>query len=106
MERQIKIYKSIDNAIELQVNLDKDTVWLNQAQMASLFMQTKQNVSLRVTNCFKEKELEQKSVVKEYLTTAFDGKKYKTKFYNLDVIISVSYRVKSKQGTQFRQLAT
>ena len=69
-------------------------------------MQTKQNVSLRVTNCFKEKELEQKSVVKEYLTTAFDGKKYKTKFYNLDVIISVSYRVKSKLGTQFRQWAT
>ena len=102
MEPQVEIYKSADNAIELQVSLDNDTVWLNQAQMASLFMQTKQNVSLHINNCFKEKELEQKAVVKEYLTTAADGKKYKTKYYNLDVIISVGYRVKSKQGTQFR----
>lgn len=106
MEPQVEIYKSADNAIELQVSLDNDTVWLNQAQMASLFMQTKQNVSLHINNCFKEKELEQKAVVKEYLTTAADGKKYKTKYYNLDVIISVGYRVKSKQGTQFRQWAT
>jgi len=106
MEHQVEIYKSADNAIELQVSLDNDTVWLNQAQMASLFMQTKQNISLHINNCFKEKELEQKAVVKEYLTTASDGKKYKTKYYNLDVIISVGYRVKSKQGTQFRQWAT
>ena len=106
MENQIEIYKSSDNAIELQVSLDKDTVWLTQAQMSSLFAQTKQNISLHINNCFKEKELEQNSVVKEYLTTASDGKKYKTKFYNLDVIISVGYRVKSKQGTQFRQWAT
>lgn len=73
MEHQIEIYKSADNAIELQVSLDKDTVWLNQAQMASLFMQTKQNVSLHIKNCFKEKELDQKSVVKECLTTAPDS---------------------------------
>nr|WP_314836138.1 virulence protein RhuM/Fic/DOC family protein [uncultured Flavobacterium sp.] len=106
MKHQVEIYKSADNAIELQVSLDNDTVWLNQSQMASLFMQTKQNVSLHINNCFKEKELEQKAVVKEYLTTASDGKKYKTKYYNLDVIISVGYRVKSKQGTQFRQWAT
>lgn len=96
MENQVEIYKSVDNAIVLQVSLDKDTVWLSQAQMASLFVQTKQNISLHITNCFKEKELEQKSVVKEYLTTVSDGKKYKTKFYNLDVIISLGYRVKSK----------
>lgn len=103
---EIVIYKSSQNNIELKVSFDNDTVWLTQAQMASLFMQTKQNVSLHINNCFKEKELEQYSVVKEYLTTALDGKNYKTKYYNLDVIISVGYRVKSKQGTQFRQWAT
>jgi prophage maintenance system killer protein len=74
--------------------------------MASLFEQTKQNVSLHISNIFKEKELSKVSVVKESLTTAADGKKYKTQYYNLDVIISVGYRVKSKQGTQFRQWAT
>lgn len=103
---EIVIYKSSQNNIELKVSFDNDTVWLTKAQMASLFMQTKQNVSLHINNCFKEKELEQYSVVKEYLTTALDGKNYKTKYYNLDVIISVGYRVKSKQGTQFRQWAT
>lgn len=74
--------------------------------MATLFGQTKQNVSLHINNCFRERELEEISVVKESLTTARDGKKYKTKYYNLDVIISVGYRVKSKQGTQFRIWAT
>jgi death-on-curing family protein len=74
--------------------------------MAQLFSQTKQNVSLHINNCFREKELLHKSVVKESLTTAADGKQYRTKYYNLDVIISVGYRVKSKQGTRFRQWAT
>ena len=73
--------------------------------MADLFLTTKQNISLHVNNIFKEDELEKDSVVKESLTTATDGKNYKTKFYNLDVIISVGYRVKSKQGTRFRQWA-
>ena len=70
--------------------------------MAILFGQTKQNISLHINNCFKEKELNRESVVKESLTTAKDGKQYKTGYYNLDVIISVGYRVKSKQGTLFR----
>ena len=74
--------------------------------MATLIGQAKQNVSLHINNCFKKKELSPKSVVKDSLTTAADGKKYKIKFYNLDVIISVGYRVKSKQGTQFRIWAT
>jgi hypothetical protein len=74
--------------------------------MATLFDQTKQNISLHINNCFREKELESNSVVKDSLTTAKDGKKYNTKYYNLDVIISVGYRVKSKQGTQFRIWAT
>ena len=73
--------------------------------MAELFKATKQNVSLHINNIFKEDELDSISVVKESLTTAKDGKRYKTKFYNLDVIISVGYRVKSKRGTKFRQWA-
>ncbi|WP_278428058.1 RhuM family protein, partial [Clostridium cochlearium] len=77
-----------------------------QAQMAELFGKTKQNISLHINNIFTEGELDKDSVVKEYLTTANDGKKYKTKYYNLDVIISVGYRVKSIQGTQFRIWAT
>jgi death-on-curing family protein len=103
---EIVIYKGNDNQIELSVQFEGDTVWLNQQQMAQLFNQTKQNISLHINNIFKEGELKQKSVVKESLTTAQDGKKYSTKFYNLDVIISVGYRVKSIRGTQFRQWAT
>ena len=74
--------------------------------MTELFLTTKQNVSLHINNAFKEGELNPGSVVKEYLTTATDGKSYKTKHYNLDVIISVGYRVKSLRGTQFRIWAT
>ena len=92
-----------DETIRLEVRVESETVWLTQQQMAELFLTTKQNVSLHVNNIFKEDELTENSVVKESLTTAKDGKKYKTKLYNLDVIISVGYRVKSKRGTQFRQ---
>jgi len=99
-------YQSDEIAEHIEVRLENDTVWLTQAQMSTLFNQTKQNISLHINNCFKEGELELKSVVKESLTTAVDGKKYNTKWYNLDVIISVGYRVKSKQGTQFRIWAT
>ena len=80
-------------------------MWLTQQQMTELFLTSKQNISLHVNNIFKEGELDSNSVVKESLTTASDGKKYKTKYYNLDVIISVGYRVKSLRGTQFRQWA-
>jgi hypothetical protein len=103
---EIIIYKPNETAEHIEVRLEDDTVWLTQMQMATLFGQTKQNISLHINNCFKEKELEQLAVVKESLTTAADGKKYKTKYFNLDVIISVGYRVKSKQGTQFRIWAT
>ena len=90
----------------LEVQLREETVWLTQAQMVLLFQKTKQNISLHVNNIFKEGELRKASVVKEYLTTAKDGKKYKTTYYNLDVIISVGYRIKSKQGTLFRIWST
>ena len=94
-----------DETVRLEVRLEDDTVWLTQAQMAELFLTTKQNVSLHINNIFKEEELAEISVVKESLTTATDGKRYKTKHYNLDVIISVGYRVKSLRGTRFRQWA-
>jgi len=94
-----------DETIRLEVRVEDETVWLTQQQMAELFLTTKQNVSLHVNNIFREDELTESSVVKESLTTARDGKRYKTKVYNLDVIISVGYRVKSKRGTKFRQWA-
>lgn len=106
MKNEIVLYRPDELTEHIEVRLEDDTVWLTQLQMATLFGQTKQNVSLHINNCFKEKELEAQSVIKESLTTAADGKKYKTKFYNLDVIIFVGYRVKSKQGTQFRIWAT
>ncbi|MFH1976382.1 MAG: RhuM family protein [Pseudomonadota bacterium] len=101
---EIIIYQIEDNQTQVEVRFEQDTVWLIQQQMASLFEQTKQNISLHINNCFKEEELYPDSVVKESLTTATDGKRYRTKYYNLDVIISVGYRVKSKRGTQFRQM--
>jgi prophage maintenance system killer protein len=106
VENQIEIYTSNDGKTQIEVSFSDDTVWLNQEQLAFLFDQTKQNVSLHINNCFKEGELARASVVKESLTTAKDGKNYKVKHYNLDVIISVGYRVKSRRGTQFRIWAT
>ena len=94
-----------DETIRLEVRLEDDTVWLTQAQMAELFQTTRNNVTLHIGNIFKEGELSEFSVRKESLLTAADGKKYHTKFYNLDVIISVGYRVKSQRGTKFRQWA-
>ena len=102
---EIVLYQP-DNSLSLEVKLENETVWLSQQQMATLFNTTKQNVSLHINNIFKEGELNKDSVVKESLTTAADGKKYRIAFYNLDVIISVGYRVKSLRGTQFRQWAT
>jgi prophage maintenance system killer protein len=101
-ETQIVIYQADDGRTTLDVQLKEETVWLTQAQMVQLFEKSKQNISLHINNIFKEGELNKISVVKEYLTTAIDGKRYKTQYYNLDVIISVGYRVKSKRGIQFR----
>ena len=94
-----------DETVRLEVRLEDDTVWLTQAQMAELFQTTRNNVTLHIGNIFKEGELDEYSVRKESLLTAADGKSYRTKFYNLDVIISVGYRVKSQRGTKFRQWA-
>ncbi|MBR5643570.1 MAG: virulence RhuM family protein [Salinivirgaceae bacterium] len=101
---EIVLYNPNDT-IRLEVRMNDETVWLTQAQMAELFQTTRNNVTLHISNIFKEGELDKNSVCKESLLTAVDGKLYKTKFYNLDVIISVGYRVKSVRGTQFRQWA-
>ena len=104
-EKSVIIYRSEDGSIQLEVQLVDDTVWLTQAQMTTLFETTKQNVSLHVNNAFREGELDRNSVVKDFLTTAADGKNYHVLYYNLDAIISVGYRVKSKRGTDFRKWA-
>jgi hypothetical protein len=92
MENNILVSYTLETETQpIDVLIENDTVWLTQLQMVQLFQSTKQNISLHISNIFKEGELEENSVVKEYLTTATDGKKYKTKFYNLDVIISVGY---------------
>ena len=101
---EVVLYQPNDN-IRLEVRLQDETVWLTQQQMAELFNTTRNNITLHIGNIFKEGELEVNSVRKESLLTAADGKKYRTKFYNLDVIISVGYRVKSPVGTRFRQWA-
>ncbi|MDE6682749.1 MAG: virulence RhuM family protein, partial [Muribaculaceae bacterium] len=91
-----------DDTLTLDVRVEDESVWLTQAQMAELFQTTRNNITLHTRNIFKEGELVEQSVSKESLLTAKDGKRYRTKFYNLDVIISVGYRVKSLRGTQFR----
>jgi hypothetical protein len=105
MKNEIILYQPDALTQRIEVKFEDETVWLSQEQMALLFKQSKQNVSLHIRNCFKENELEEASTVKEYLTVQTEGKrkiKRKINFYNLDVIISVGYRIKSKQGTRFR----
>jgi len=97
---QLLLYQAPDGRTRLEVRMQGETVWLTQGQMVELFQTTKQNVSLHINNIFNENELQETSVVKESLTTATDGKNYATKFYNLDVIISVGYRVKSHRDRQ------
>ena len=100
------LFEAADGQTRLQVRLEQETVWLTQLQMADLFQTSVPNISMHIRNIFDEKELQESSVVKDYLTTAADSKQYQTKHYNLDVIISVGYRVKSQRGTQFRIWAT
>ena len=102
---EVIIYQSKSSQVQVEVEFDGNTVWLSQNQLSQLFDQTKQNISLHINNCFREGELERAATVKESLTVQKEGNrtvKRKTSHYNLDVIISVGYRVKSKQGTQFR----
>lgn len=106
---EILLYQTEDGQTKIDVRLEEETVWLSQVQMAELFQTTKQNISLHIKNIYEEGELEEISTVKDYLTVQTEGKRdvqRKINFYNLDVIISVGYRVKSHRGTQFRIWAT
>jgi len=106
---EIIFYRAEDGTTKIDVRLEKETVWLNQVQMAALFQTTKQNISLHINNLFEEGELNREASVKDYLTVQIEGKRDVSRsieHYNLDVIISVGYRVKSNRGTQFRIWAT
>ena len=100
------IYQSADGQIKIDVRFENETVWLSLDQMSTLFGRDKSTVSRHIKNIFEEGELQAPSVVAKFATTASDGKNYQVDYYNLDVIISVGYRVKSQQGTQFRIWAT
>lgn len=97
---------SEDGQTRMQLRVEAGTIWLSQMEIAELFQTTKQNVSLHAKNIVNDGELNANSVVKECLTTAADNKKYRTKLYNLDLILAIGYRVRSPRGTQFRQWAT
>ena len=98
----IEIYKVENGETEISVKLEDETVWLSLNQMVKLFQRDKSVISRHISNIFKEKELDRNSVVAKNATTAKDGKVYQVDYYNLDVIISVGYRIKSQRGTQFR----
>lgn len=105
-DSQFLVYQTEGGGTRVLVRLHEESVWLSQAQLAELFQTTKQNVGQHIRNVFAEGELEPEAVVKEYFTTAADGKSYRVAHYNLDVIISVGYRVRSHVGTRFRIWAT
>ena len=96
------MYTTDDGQVDIEVRLEEENVWLTQKSMAELFETTRNNITMHIKNIFEDGELQEKTVSKESLLTAKDGKNYKTKFYNLDLIIAVGYRVKSVRGTQFR----
>lgn len=106
MNSELILYQSDDGQTKIQTRLEDETVWLTQAQLIELFGKAKSTISEHIKNIFEEGELDEHSVVRNFRTTAADGKAYQTNHYNLDVIISVGYRVKSLQGTKFRQWAT
>jgi Virulence protein len=106
MESNLIFYNDDFENIHIEARFEDENIWLTQAQIAELYQTTKQNISSHIKNIFDEKELIESSVVKKFLTTATDGKNYQTNHYNLDLILSVGYRVKSKTATQFRIWAT
>lgn len=106
MEKQnIIIYKTQDGKVKLSLYAHDGSVWMNQNQIAELFDTSKQSISYHIINILEDNELDENSVVKNYLTTASDGKSYEVTFYSLDMILAIGFRVRSKRGTQFRQWA-
>lgn len=103
---ELVLYATEDGSAQFFLRAEDGSVWLTQLELATLFQTTKQNISLHVRNVLTEGELQAEQVVKEDLTTAADGKRYRTQLYNLDMILAIGYRVKSPRGTQFRQWAT
>ena len=104
-DNQIAFYQSPDGSVNIEVFYSEENIWLTQKKMAELFDTTVPNINMHLKNIFKSGELDINSVIKDFLITASDGKKYKTKFYSLEAIIAVGYRVNSERGTQFRQWA-
>ena len=104
-KNEIILYETADHAVKLNVNTDGDTVWLNRAQLAELFDRDIKTIGKHINNALKEKLTGDNSVVAKFATTAADGKTYQVDYYNLDVIISVGYRVKSQRGVEFRKWA-
>ena len=105
-DEKIILYRTDDGQAALSLYARDGSVWMNQSQLAELFATSKQNISLHIINVLQDKELSADSVVKEYLTTATDGKDYSVTFYALEMILAIGYRVRSPRGTQFRQWAT
>ena len=105
-QSNILIYQTADGITKIETRLLDDTVWLTQAQMSDLFQKNRVTITEHLSNIFKDGELDESSVCRKFRRTASDGKNYEKSYYNLDVIISVGYRVKSNQGTQFRIWAT
>ena len=103
---EIVIFKTSDEKVSIDVRFEGETVWLTQAQLVDLNGSSKANVSEHIKHIFEEGEFEEDAVVRNFRITAADGKSYQTKYYNLDMIISLGYRIKSKIVTQFRQWAT
>ena len=103
--QNIIIYNTVDGKTSVSLLAKNGTVWMNQMQIAELFATSKQNISLHIQNILEENELDKNSVVKEYLTTANDGKNYNVTHYSLEMILAIGFRVRSKRGTQFRQWA-
>lgn len=106
MSSPVILYNTEDGGTQLRLKVVDGTAWLTQAEMAELFQTTKQNVSLHLKTIFRDGELAEDAVVKDYLTTASDGKAYRTKHYRLEAILAVGYRVRSPRGSQFRRWAT
>ena len=103
---EILIYQTEDGQTKIDVKFKDETVWLTQAQLCELYQTSKSNISEHIKHIFEEEELDEESVVRKFRTTAADGKNYNTIHYNLDMIISLGYRVKSKIATNFRRWAT
>lgn len=105
-QQNIIIYRTTDGRTSVSLYAKEGMVWLNQQQIAKLFATSKANISMHITNILKERELNERAVVKNFLTTATDGKNYNVVYYSLDMIIAIGYRVRGIRGTQFRQWAT